>query len=217
MPDEKPVTPPNPDDNKPESEEKLSPAEELELARLKAATAEAQAKVAALERENRDLALVDTYGREIAATGIRSHLPQKELLKLVTTQPGAKVVPSADGETLHCELNGQPVEFATLLETFALANAHMFDGRTLKRLRVDEKLVKSLEDLPDRQDRIDYIKKFGDDAFGKLPAHPVAKVADASKMTRQQYLSLSIAERAKLCSELSEEQLARIHQRTEKK
>jgi hypothetical protein len=215
MSEEKPVV--TPDDKTPEPEEKLSPAEELELARLKAATAEAEARVATLERENRDLTLVGTFEREIAATGIRSHLPQKELLKLVTTQAGAKVVPSADGSELHCGLNGQPVKFSDLLETFALANSHMFDGRSLKRLRVDEHLVRSLEDLPDRQDKIEYIKKFGDDAFGKLPAHPVAKVADPSRMTRQQYLSLSIAERAKLCSELSEEQLARIHQRQEKK
>jgi hypothetical protein len=212
---------PQPDkkgDEKKGDEKPLSPAEQLELARLKAATAEAQARVATLERDNRDLTLVGTYETEIARSGIRSHLPQKELIKLVTSQPGATVIPSADGSVLHCELNGQPVKFSELLETFALANSYMFDGRSLKRLRLDEKLVQSLEDLPDRESRQDYIRKFGSDAIAALPAHPATKHADPAKtMTCEEYLSLRIGDRAKIAGEVGEAGVSKILQRKQEK
>ena len=210
MPDDK-ITP-EPDDKKGD-EGRLSPREELELERLKAHTAE-------LESENRDLTVPATYEREIAATGIRSNLPQKDLVKLLTAQPNVKIVPSANGTTLHCEVDGKPVEFAQILEQFAIRreNQYLFDGRSLKRLKQDEQRVTCKDDLTDKEDKIAYLSKFGDDAYGKLPQHRLTTHEDPAKtMTREEYLALPMPTRAKLCGELSELQITRILQRSKEK
>lgn len=203
----------------------LTAAEKIELAKAeaetetaKAATAQALARTEELQKQNRDMTLNDTFTKEIADSGITPRLPQKDLVKLLEAEPGVVIKSNADGSTLFCEKDGKEIKFADLLGEYALGHSNLFDGRSLKKLRVDETKVRSMEDLPDQEDKIAFIAKHGDLAFGRLPAHPGNPPKDPAKMTAQQWKDLPMSERARLCGELSEEQLARIHQRkTEKK
>jgi hypothetical protein len=205
-------------------EKELTPQEQLALEQAKAATAkeareraEAEERSKVLDAKNRDLRVADTIKAAIAATKITFHPTSDELFKLVSTEPGVKIVPSADGDVLHCEKDGKEISFTALVEDFTLRNQYVADGRTLRHLKTDEKKITCLDELVDRADRIAFISANGEDAFARLPQHRPVKVADPAKMTAQQWKDLPIVERARLCNELTEEQRARILQRKESK
>jgi hypothetical protein len=197
----------------PEPEEKgdeLSPKEQLELARLRAHTAE-------LEKQNRDLVMKDTIAKAIAGSGIRSHHTDADLFKLISSQDDVKVVPSADGSVLHCERDGKPTTMKELIEGYAVKHQSEFDGRTLRGL-IDKgsDAIKSLADLPSRADRMAYIDKHGADAFARLGQyHP--KTLDAGKLNATDWRALSIAEKTSVIAQHGSEIVSTILRRGEKK
>jgi hypothetical protein len=207
MSDEKPVIP-SPDDKKGDEGE-LSPKEKLELARLNARTAE-------LEAQNRDLVMKDTVSKSIASSGVKSHHTDTELFTVLSRQEGVKIVPSADGSTLHCERDGKEVQFKELVEQYAVKHQNEFDGRTLRHLIDNTDAVKSLADLPTRADRMAYIDKHGADAFARLGQyHP--KTLDVAKLNATDWRSLSISEKTGIVEQHGSEVVSKILRRGERK
>src|ERR1700693_887960 len=122
------------DNDKPVKDAPLTGAEQIELEKLRAETAAHQKRPAELEKEKRDLTVKTTIERGIASAGVKSHLSDKDLYKLLSSQEGVTITPSGDGSTLPCERDGKNAEFKELVESFAVKHQHMFDGRTLRHL-----------------------------------------------------------------------------------
>lgn len=196
----------------PQPEEKLTGAEQLELARLRAETAAHQKRTAELEAQNRDLVMHDTVSKSIASSGIKSHLPDRDLYKLISTQEGVTITPSGDGTQLHCERNGEKVEFKQLVEDFAVKNQHMFDGRTLRHLIDNTDAVTSKEDLKTTEDKIRWIAKHGALAYERLGQFRVPSL-DASKLTASDWSHMTIAQKTQVIAQHGETIVSKILRR----
>ena len=196
----------------------MTPAEVLELEKLRTDRAASEARTAELQAQNRSLKIKDTLAKEIDAVGVRFHPSAEDIYKLLKAEPGFKVVEGADGDCFHVEIDGQPSSMTEALKRFALNHQTLADGRTLRGLKTDAQQVRSLEDLPTREDRQQYIAKHGADTIAALPAHPVTKHADPAKtMTCEEYLSLRIGDRAKIAGEVGEAGVSKILKRKEQK
>ena len=203
--------------------EELTPEQKLELAKAEAETAKERARAAELEErskrldaQNRDLTVRDTIANALASTGIKFHEP-KDVFKLVSSEEGVEIHPSADGRTLHCSKDGIDISFTALVEDFTLRHQFIADGRSLRHLKADEKKITCLDELPDRADRIAFISANGEDAFAKLPQHRPPKLADPAKtMTKEEYLSLRVPDRAKIAGQVGEDGVSKILRRSKK-
>lgn len=215
MPDNDEVKP-QPDDKKGD-EGKLTPAQQLELERLRAERAGHERTIEELRAKDRDRAVKDTFKREVEKTGIRSHHTNAELVTLLNKEEGVVITPSGDGHELHVEVDGKPSTLQGVLETYAVKHPTEFDQRTLRGL-IDKgsDAIKSLADLPTREDRMAFIDKHGADAFARLGAyHP--KTLDVAKLNAQDWRALSIAEKTAIVEKHGSEIVSKILRRGETK
>jgi hypothetical protein len=213
-PNDKPVTA-QPDPKPEKKEPELTGEQLLELERLRAQRTADTKTIEELRSHDRDRNVKDSYTKAIESTGLRSHLPEADLIRLLNKQDDTVISYSGDGKEIICEVKGKRVEFGAFLETFALANRTLFDQRTMRHL-VDKgsDAIVAQDDL-DREQRMQYISKHGLEKFESLPAHRPHTV-DVSKMTFEDWKDLPLSERVRLTGELSELALTRIMQRRRK-
>jgi hypothetical protein len=207
MPEEKPVAPKL-------DESKLTGEQQLELERLRAQRAESEKVIEELRAKDRDHNVKDTFKREVEKTGIRPRHTHAELVTLLNKEEGVVITPSGDGRELHVEKDGKRIEFSELLESYAVKHPNEFDGRTLRSLidKGNKDAITSLEDLPTRADRIAYIAKFGEDAFGKLGQYKVPSL-DASKLTANDWAHMTYAQKASVVEKHGQEIVSKILRR----
>jgi hypothetical protein len=207
---------PNADDKKAASETaSMSPQEILAYESARSARIVAEARLAELQRENRDLQLQTTYEKAVTESGVTFHCSQKELLSLLSKEENLKLVPSADGTQVFAEVNGEKTDLVKVLQDFALRNRSLTDQRTLRGLVNAGEQIKARSHLADRAEVQAYIARHGLESYEALPmTRP--RTSDPLKMTAREYLSLPMSEKARLAGELTELQITRILQRKEK-
>lgn len=174
-------------------------SKDLEIARLQAETAKIQ-----LELKQRDGVLADinrgrTWNDLVEGTGIRYHCTPGDLLKLVRDET-TKIWFSEDGREVYAEKDGKQVPAAELLVAFSVENAHLTDGRSLKKFK-DATQVKSRADLQNRQQKMDYIAEHGLKAFESLPSRS-ADSYDINKITAAQFSALPLSQKSKITADL---------------
>jgi hypothetical protein len=205
----------NPDDNKPAADEsKLSLAQELELEKLRAQRVADQKTIEALKARDRDNNVKHTIAKSIRDSGIKSHLSDADLYKLLSTEPNVEINVSGDGRELIVEKNGKRVEFRELIEAHAVKNQHLYDGRTIRSLIESENdaAITSKEQLKTQADKIAYIAKHGSIAYEKLGLYHVPSL-DADKLNAESWKRLSYAQKAQVVEQHGQEIVSKILRR----
>ncbi len=151
--------------------------------------------------------LQDAVERTLRAHNLRCK-PGISLDTVLETLEANQVKPSVAFGQLTCEQNGLPAHTPLLFEALAKQRTELFFPREVGN-------VKSRDEL-DRAGKIQFIREHGVRAFESLPQsapkdEPV--VLDQRKMTREQWLSLDRATRAKLAGEWGSSTVGAIMQR----
>lgn len=196
----------------PKPEAQLTGEQQLELERLRSQRVADEKIIEELRAKDRDNNVKDTYTKAIESTGLRSHLPEADLIRLLNKQDDVVISYSGDGKEIICEVKGQRVEFGGFLETFALANKTLFDGRSLRYLvEKGSDAIVAQDDL-DREQKMQYISRHG---LAKLEALPVHRPAttDISKMNGSDWQKLSIAQKTTIVGQHGENIVSQILRR----
>jgi hypothetical protein len=204
-------------------DEKLTPEVELEKARAERAQEEAkraasEENLAKMQAETRKLRLRDTYAAEFSKVGLKSFLPEDDVVRLLTSEEGIEVTPSADGTSLHVKVDGRDSTFEAAMEKFATAHRNLFDGRTLRArgLGNESEKIQARSDLTSREEVRAYLTKFGLEAYEKLPSTR-PKTTDVSRMTAEDWRRLSISAKTELIKQHGELVVSQVMKRQEKK
>jgi hypothetical protein len=208
-PNDQPVTP------KPD-ELKMTPAEQLELERLRAQRVADEKTIEELKARDRDNSVKTTIAKSIASTGIKSHHSDSELFTVLSKQEGVTINVSGDGRELIVEKDGKKIEFQQLVEEYAVAHRNEFDQRTMRHL-IDKgsDAIKSRADMTPEEKRA-YIQKFGSLAYEKLGLYRVPTL-DADKLTAEDWRHLNYEQKSKVVAEHGSEIVSKILKRTGEK
>jgi len=196
-------------------EGKLTPAQELELEKLRAQRVADQKTIEELKAKDRDHNVKHTISKSIRDSGIKSHFPDAELFTLLSKEEGVEINVSGDGRELIVEKNGKRIEFRELIEQHAVKNQHMYDGRTIRSLidSNNDAAITSKEDLKTDAEKIAWIGKHGADAYERLGRFKVPSL-DASKLTASDWKNLTIQQKTKVVEQHGENIVSKILRRT---
>src|ERR1700751_5180491 len=101
-PNDKQVTP-QPDPKSEKKEPELTGEQMLELERLRAQRVADEKVIAELKERDRDHNVKHTISKSIRDSGIKSHLSDADLYKLLSTEPNVEINVSGDGRELIVE------------------------------------------------------------------------------------------------------------------
>ena len=190
---ETPITPTTVD------ESRFTPEQTLELARVRAETAQARALLAELEGKTQEAAAERTalQRREAESDALLackvSFYNAGEALQMLTASPASDVRFDPATKTMTAIVGKERVPLSDALRQFALDHETLVDGRSLRHLKTAT-APKAKSDMSMRE-RMAYIDEHGLDAFEKLP---LRSVQTREIRTMADYAALPVATKTKL-------------------
>ncbi len=133
---------------------------------------------------------------------IRAGLGVSEVLDTLTAN---KVSAEARHGNLCLTMNGQACHVPDVIEALARERSELFYPREVKA-------VKSRDEL-DSRGKVQFIRENGFEAWQALPqsaSKEVIVTLDPARMTREQWMSLPVKQRAELSSKWSTEQIGKV-------
>jgi len=191
---------------------------EVRLAEARAKEAEETRRIEELRaenlriaNENSELKLTSLLTAALEQSDIQFH-PSLEQLRVIAEHACRIKFGLAGNGSLQASRDGQPLDVQKAFDTIAVEagyTANMTSGG-YKRVRMAPgEGVRARSDLRTPQERSEFIRLHGLQAFETLPSRRV-DAADIGVMTASQYRSLTATQKADIAQEIGSEGIARI-------
>jgi hypothetical protein len=107
---------------------------------------------------------------------------------------------------------GNPVDLTKLVQETLLLDKNLADPDSIAQAVRDGKVELGAKDeFTTTQQKVEFIRRFGEEAWAKLPAHrSAATVAPSTEMTKVQYLALPLKDRMAFMNTITERELGAI-------
>ena len=108
--------------------------------------------------------------------------------------------------------NGNPVDLTKLVQNTLLLDKNLCDPDSVAQAVREGKIELGAKDeLTTTRQKVEFIRRYGEAAFAKLPTHRSKAPAIASKeMTRDEYLAMSMKDRIEFQKTITESELGQI-------
>jgi hypothetical protein len=172
-------------------------------------TAEQIAAQAAIDEQNNRAILRGNILRLLPTSAVKpkQDATPEEILRAIEALPEMKLHRSG-GNLVGETADGKKLSFIQVIERALLASPALADGRSTRHVELSAEQFKS-EMTPTQKSA--FISAHGYDAWVKLPERRIAAFSrDARVITKSQFLSLPVSERAKY----TEDEIAQILRRT---
>lgn len=139
--------------------------------------------------------------REQAVNAIIDHISQNHAFRVADR-----------GWVIVEDRNGNPVDLTKLVEETLLLDKNIGDPESVAVAVRDGSInVRSKDELTTTQQKVAYIKKFGEAAWAALPAHrSKAPAIPTKEMTRDEYMAMSVKDRIGFLKTITEKELGQI-------
>jgi hypothetical protein len=107
--------------------------------------------------------------------------------------------------------DGSPSDFAKLVTDAMLLDQNLGDSASIAAaVKAGTISLGAKSELTTPAQKIEFINRFGLEAWEKLPTQRVRAVTPSKEMTKREYLSMSIKERIALQATLTEQEMGQI-------
>jgi hypothetical protein len=165
------------------------------------------------DEAKRETALLVAISRAIEASPIKHQGDRESAVRgiLATLQSSHTLRVGDRGWVSALNRDGSPADFAKLVTDAMLLDKSLGDSASIAAaVKAGSISLGAKSELTTPAQKIEFINRFGLEAWEKLPTQRVGAVTPSKEMTKREYLAMSIKERIALQSTLTEQELGTI-------
>ena len=128
-------------------------------------------------------------------------------------EAGHQIALSDRGWVIGTDRTGKQLDLSEEVSEALLTDQHLCDAESVSAAVESGALgVQAKSDLRTTEQKVRYVRKFGEEAFAKLPTHRTPKVDtnDVGHLTAQQWKNLPLSERARISGLIGDEGVGQI-------
>jgi len=166
------------------------------------------------DENNRRVKIQIAVSRALEASAVKHQGTREEAVNAVIAKISENhTLRVADrGWVVAEDRKGNPVDLTKLVQDTLLLDRNLADPESVAHAVREGKIELGAKDeFTTTQQKVEFIRRFGKEAWAKLPAHrAAATVAPSKDMTKVQYLALPLKDRMALMNTISESELGAI-------
>jgi hypothetical protein len=165
------------------------------------------------DEAKRETALLVAISRTIEASPIKHQGTREEAVRAILSklQNSYSLRVSDRGWVTAMDRSGNPADFAKLVTDAMLLDKRIGDADSIAAaVKAGTLSLGAKSELTTPAQKIEFINRFGLEAWEKLPTQRVGAVTPSKEMAKREYLAMSVKERIALQSTLTEQELGAI-------
>jgi len=151
--------------------------------------------------------------RVLEASAVKHQGTRQEAVNAVIAKISQKhTIRVADrGWVVAEDRNGIPVDLTKLVQDTLLLDNNLGDPESVAAaVREGSIVIGAKDELTTTQQKVEWIRKFGDAAWARLPAHRSSVSTPTKEMTRDEYNAMSVKDRIAFQKTITETELGQI-------
>jgi hypothetical protein len=165
------------------------------------------------DENNRRVKIQIAVSRVLEASAVKHQGTREEAVNAVIAKISQNhTIRVADrGWVVAEDRNGVPVDLPKLVQDTLLLDKNIGDpGSIAVAVREGSVIVGAKDELTTTQQKVEFIRKFGEAAWAKLPAHRSSAPTPSKEMTQNEYMTMSVKDRIAFQKTISERELGQI-------